>query len=225
MNDEKTAKNELLLKIENLEENWNSKRRKLLEEKKELQKKVRSLEKDIEIINSGHRMEMASKNEQINLIKDLMGKKVKEWETELGTMRKERDMYKDRVRNLEGDLMLVRRDGTERFSQLKDEKEKLIGELETEHEKAILRIKDKLAAEKEEEVRRETLKIKSEIQAEMDGIIDRQKKIWKEDLEKKEKDMDRHRRELSAQLENQQIALEEREKEYLQDLLKRFKSE
>ena len=218
-----TTKEEVLRHLQEMENEWNSERQGYIEEKKELLRQIRELKKELEIQNNSYELKLETKKQQLDIVKTVVGEKVKKWDTGYKIIEEERNKFFERVKELEGNLALARHDGTQRLEQLKIEKEKLVRELEDEHNNAFNRQKEKLESQKQMELEKNIKDLKALMEKDMQEIIDRQKNLWQSELAVKEEEFMRQRKKWQEEFENQRVDLEKREKEYLEDLLNRFK--
>lgn len=188
-----------------------------------LLEKIRQLKKELEMEKNNFKLQIQVKEEELKIIKEMMGGKVKTWDRNYDKLNKEKKDLKEKVKKLEGNLYLVRRDGSQRLEQLKRDKKTTMEELHNQHQKVLKEQEEKLDKEKEDEIKTTVSNMKAKLQREMEDMIENQKKIWIQELEKKEEELAKQRKKWQQEFENQRIEFEKREKEYLEDLLNRFK--
>jgi hypothetical protein len=216
-------KREVLNYIQEMENRWKEEKQVLLNDKRKLLKEVRELKKEIEILKNTNELQSQMKDNQLNLIKEMVGGKVKDWDSMYDRIEFEKNALEAKVEKLEGNLNLSVRDGNSRLDQLQREKENIIRELNIEHEKAIDRQKDKIEKIKQDEIKKEIQNIRSKIEKETEEIIENQRKLWEEELRLKEEEIVKQQQKWQNEFENQRVDLEKREKAYLEDLLDKFK--
>lgn len=216
-------KREVLGYIEKMENRWKQEKERLLKDKRKLLKEIRELKKEMEVLKNTNELQIEIKDEELKLIKEMVGGKVKYWDDMYGKLQQNKKELEEKVGKLEGNLSLTMRDGTSRIDLLKQEKENIIKELNIEHQKAMERLKDKMTQTKQEELKKEIKNVKSQMEKEMDEIIRNQKAIWEEEVRKKEEEITEQRKKMQDELTKQRVELEKREKEYLKDLLEKFK--
>ena len=190
-----------------------------------LLEEIRRLKKELEIAEKNSQLQIQAKEEELKTIKVTMGGKVKEWDKNYAQLDKEKKDLEERVKKLEGNLYLVRRDGSQRLEHLKKDKEITVQELNEQYQRLLKEQKERLDKEKEEEIKTAVSNMKAKLQREMEDVIENQKKMWTKELEKKEEELARQRKKWQQEFKNQRIEFEKREKEYLEDLLNRFKKE
>lgn len=219
----KDNKKEVLNYLQEMENKFKDEKARLLEEKRELQKQVRDLTKKLEVHENTNALNLEMKSNEIEMIKSIVGGKVKDWEKNYRKLELERDTLKAKVEELEGNIKITRRDGSQRLDMLQKEKENIIQELNKEHEQALTRHGEKLEKAKQQELEKEITDIKAKLEKETREIIERQKKLWEDELKIKENELINQQKKWQDEFETKRIELEKREKEYLQDLLDKFK--
>ncbi|MGM0567584.1 MAG: hypothetical protein ACQESB_00030 [Elusimicrobiota bacterium] len=221
----KNSKAELLKHLKELEESWKKEKQKFINEKREDMQQIRSLKKRIEVISEKYKLNLAVKEESLEAIKLAFGSRVKKWDREFYELKEERDNLKKRVENLEENISITRRDSRMKIDKLKDEMSQRINELKKNHGERVKKLKEELEKEKEKQIREAVEKNKIQIKKEAEEMITRQKKLWEKDLRKKEEEMKKQRNKWEEEYESRRIELEKREKEYIEDLLEKFKND
>ncbi|MBN2407180.1 MAG: hypothetical protein JXJ19_05735 [Elusimicrobia bacterium] len=192
------------------------------DEKAVLLDKIRELEKQIEILKNNYQLKLDIKDKQIEMVKQVFSEKVKKWDEEYGDLLNQKKEFEKRARDLEGNLTLARRDNTQRYEQLLKDKENVIRQLEEKNKEIVIREKDRLRKEKQEDIEKYIKETRDKLEEEMKEVIEKQRDIWQKELKKKEKEIAQQRNKWQNEFEKQRVEFEKREKEYLDDLLKRF---
>jgi len=209
--------------IQEYENKWKEEKKSLLEDKRNLQKQIRELKKELEVRKNTSKLHLRMKEEELSFIKEAVCSKIKGWDENYGNIEEERNELAEKLNKLEGNLSLTKKDGIQRLQKLKDEKTSLIDQLNKEHDNALERQKVQLQMNKQKELEKEVEVLRAEFEKETGNIIEKQRLIWENEIARKEKELLEQQEEWQAQFEKQRIELEKREKEYLQDLLDKFK--
>ena len=119
-------KKEVLKRIQEMENKWKEDEKRLLNDKRKLQRQIRELKKDLEIQKRKYELQLETKSQELDMIKEALGGKARQWGSEYSYMEKEKEKFESRVKELEGNLYLMRRDTSERLRQLQGDKENII---------------------------------------------------------------------------------------------------
>ncbi|MFH1415542.1 MAG: hypothetical protein ABIH89_05600 [Elusimicrobiota bacterium] len=192
-------------------------------EKKKLLVEIAELKKENEILRNNSKLHLMMKEEQLQSLKEVIGEKVRNLDEVNAVLEKDNKALKDKVEELENNLILARKDASGRID-LAEKKQKLsVEEILAENKKDVNSIRNSLTAEKEYEVSEKMRQVKEEFKKEMHEVVEEQRKIWEEEIKAREEEIAEQQKIWEDRFEKQRKDFEEREKEYLKDLLEKFK--
>jgi len=175
-----TTKEEVLRHLQEMENEWNSERQGYIEEKKELLRQIRELKKELEIQNNSYELKLETKKQQLDIVKTVVGEKVKKWDTGYKIIEEERN---------------------EHNNALNRQKEKLESQKQMELEKNIKDLKALMEKDMQEIIDRQKNLWQSELAVKEEEFM-RQRKKWQEEFENQRVDLEKREKEYLEDLLN-----------------------